>query len=302
MGKISVIIPTYNDSQHLTRAIDSVLRQTIDVHEIIVVDDASTEDISPILTQYDDDRIRVERHQTNRGGSAARNTGIKLATGDYLAFLDADDEWLESKLERQLDVLESRSDEWVAVHCDREYQLSLTSRLGYFLSAMIGVRTDPPKEGGEELIKDILLINLSTGASTLMVTKELTEAIGGFDPEFPRHQDWEFLIRVLQHGKLAYVDLPLVIKHGTGRPDASVHEEAKELLLTKFDNEVTTLEAKGHPIRLVQQIHLAKLYLEDGEFTSGYRRIPRWRLRLSDYLSLAWSFGLGIGTKSTQFG
>lgn len=302
MTTISVIIPTYNDSQHLSRAIDSALQQTIEVHEIIVVDDASTEDISPVLAQYDDDRIIVERHQTNRGGSAARNTGIKLATGDYLAFLDADDEWLESKLERQLEVLEALSAEWVAVHCAREYEFDPVQKIGLIISEIIDQSDKAtPKEGGEELIKEILLINLSTGASTLMVTQDVAEAIGGFDPAFPRHQDWEFLIRVLQHGKLAYVDRPLVVKHGTGRPDASVHEEAKQLLLTNFNNEISALEADGYPVRRVQQLHLAKLYFEDGEFIAGIRRIPRWRLRIPEYLSLVWSFALGIGTKIRRF-
>ncbi len=298
MSSVSVVIPTYNDSKHLSRAIDSVLKQTLDVNEIIVIDDASADNPEAVLERYDDDRLQFKRHDTNQGGSAARNTGIKIATGEYIAFLDADDEWLPPKLERQLKILESRADDWVAVHCDREYDFSFISKAGYVLSRAIGAtKRDPPKEGGEELVKEILLMNLSTGASTLVVKRDIVEKIGGFDPEFPRHQDWEFLIRVLQEGKLAHADEPLVIKHGTGRPSATVHNEAKELLLSKFSGKITRLEQNGYNVSTVQNQHLAKLYIEEGNFREGINHISIRSNSLVDFLSLAWSFLVGISDK-----
>lgn len=294
MSSVSVIIPTYNDSNKLPNAIESVLNQTQDISEIIIIDDASNESPHKIVEKYDRENIFFESHKENRGGSAARNTGIELATGDYIAFLDADDEWLPEKTERQLKILQSRSDEWVAVHCGRKFQLRWRSRLGYFLSKVVGTRREPPKEGGEELIKEILLQNLSTGASTLLVESKTVDEIGGFDSDFPRHQDWEFLIRILQQGKLAYVNEPLVVKHGTGRPSATVHEEAKKLLLNRFSEEISALEADGYDIKHTQNIHLTKLYIEEGQLQEGLKRLDLSRMSFSEVLSIMWSISIGI--------
>jgi glycosyltransferase involved in cell wall biosynthesis len=295
MADVSVVIPTYNDTSTLARAINSTLKQTVSVSEIIIVDDASTDDPYEVVDCYDDERIIFRSHDCNRGGSTARNTGIDIATGEYLAFLDADDEWRPEKTERQLDVLQTHRDDVIAVHCDREFQVGRRARLGYFLSRIVGTRATPPKEGGEELIKEILLLNLSTGSSTLMIESDTVNNIGGFDPAFPRHQDWEFLIRILKRGKLAYVEEPLVIRHGTGRPSADVHQEAKELLFSKFDQEIATLEAEGYPIRNTQNLHLAKLYLEEAHFGEGLRRLPWSDLFIPEILSILWSATIGIG-------
>lgn len=295
MSTVSAVIPTYNDAKTLNRAIESVIKQTFCVDEIIVVDDASEDNTRKIVEDYDDDRIQLITHEENQGGSAARNTGIKNATGEYVAFLDADDEWHRQKIEKQLNELKSKSDEWVAVHCGRKDNWTLTNQLGHSLSKVVGTRKrDPPVEGGEKLIKEVLLINFDTGASTLMVERETVENIGGYDADFPRHQDWEFLIRILQQGKLAYVNEPLVTKHSTGRPDAEVHAEAKKLLLDRLDEEVTALEAEGYDVTHTQALHLTKLYFEDGAFRTGWRRLSLSELSPPEILSVLWSVALGL--------
>src|SRR5688572_16958601 len=105
MANVSVIIPTHNRAQSVVTAIASVVRQTFQDLEIIVVDDASNDDTAEVLAQFRDKRIKVIRHQTNRGGAAARNTGIRHSTFDYIAFLDDDDEWLPEKLAKQMAAL-----------------------------------------------------------------------------------------------------------------------------------------------------------------------------------------------------
>ena len=292
---ISVIIPTYNDAETIPRAISSVLGQTVPVDEIIVVDDASEDNTGAVVRAFDHDRVQYVKHDQNQGGSAARNTGFEHSTGDYIAYLDADDEWLPQKLEKQLEVLESRTGDWVAAHCDRKRDVSLRSKIGFALSTIVGTKkSDPPKEGGDELIKEILTLNLSTGASTLLVERETVEAIGGFDPDFPRHQDWEFLIRVLQQGKLAYVDEPLVIKHGTGRPSIEVYEEGKKLLLTKFEDEVEDLEKQGYEVTYIQQLQLTKLYIAEGQLNRGFRRLDLDELNSRELLSVLWYIPEGL--------
>lgn len=103
-GRVSVIIPTYNRAQLLPRAIDSVLAQTVaDRCDIVVVDDGSTDDTPAVAARYGD-RIQYIR-QPNRGAAAARNTGIRASDGEFVAFLDTDDEWRPDKTERQLEAL-----------------------------------------------------------------------------------------------------------------------------------------------------------------------------------------------------
>src|SRR5690606_24200440 len=101
MISISVIIPCYNSSDTIARAITSVLNQTLAATEIIIVDDGSSDvnQTQDIIQQLDDRRIKLIKHQQNKNGSAARNTGIKAATGDIIALLDADDEWLPTHIE-----------------------------------------------------------------------------------------------------------------------------------------------------------------------------------------------------------
>ncbi|MEM9276814.1 MAG: glycosyltransferase family 2 protein, partial [Cyanobacteria bacterium P01_F01_bin.143] len=104
---VSVIVPTYNRSDLLSRAIASIVAQSYPHWEVIVVDDASQEDIAQAVEQIDDQRIRYVRHAVNLGGSEARNTGIRKAQGEFVAFIDSDDVWLPQKLQRQLEALES---------------------------------------------------------------------------------------------------------------------------------------------------------------------------------------------------
>src|SRR5437870_5691947 len=98
---VSVILPTFNRSGSLPAAISSVLNQSITNLELIVVDDASTEDIEGLVSDIRDDRLKYIRRAVNGGAAAARNTGLAAATGDYIAFQDSDDLWLPGKLETQ---------------------------------------------------------------------------------------------------------------------------------------------------------------------------------------------------------
>lgn len=99
---VSVIVPTYNRAAIVPRALQSIINQTYQNLEVIVVDDASSDNTQEVITGFHDPRIRYLRHDRNRGGSVARNTGIHAAHGEYLAFLDSDDEWLSEKLAIQI--------------------------------------------------------------------------------------------------------------------------------------------------------------------------------------------------------
>ena len=276
MPRVSVIIPTYNRADKLPRSIDSVLAQTLEDFELLVVDDGSTDETAAVVTGYDDPRVEYIPHEVNQGASAARNTGIDHAEGDYIALLDSDDEFMPRKLERQVELLDSRSDEWIAAYCgvdiafeDDDQPNPLRRWLVQFVASgreMGGV------EGGRELIGEVLSDRLHTSAgSTLLVDREVAEAIDGFDESFDWFQDPEFLIRVLEQGKLGFVDAPLVKRYASDNPSADTLAAADEYYLEAFSETVDRLEEQGYDILGAHHYLIAKHYLMDGDFRNGVR-------------------------------
>ena len=185
MATVSVIIPTHNRSDFLRRAIASVLNQTYQDFELIVVDDASTDNTAEAVAEFNDERIKLLRHDTNKGGSAARNTGILASECDYIALLDDDDEWLPEKLSRQMEVL-----------------LSSPPQVGCVYSGCVDVTTTgktigeyiPTKRG--DLSKDLVAENCVGGASSALLKRECVKKVGLFDESLPCSQDYDLWIRI----------------------------------------------------------------------------------------------------------
>ena len=301
MPRVSVIIPTYNRVDVLRRAIDSVLAQTEEDFELLVVDDGSTDDTQAFLKTYDDPRVRSICFGTNRGANVARNAGIEDANGTYVAFLDSDDEWHPQKLERQLALLDERSDDWVAAYCDFEIRVPGVSGRTQMLGARVisTVRSRRTTEGGEELMGEILADNVQPGAgSTLLVRTDVARRVGGFNEQLDRFQDPEFVLRILEEGKVAHVDKSLVIRHETGSPDASVVEGADDQYLSSFSNTVDRLEAEGYDIRGSHNLVLAKSHLEEGKFRHGVRYLRDASVPPSHVPGVVWSAGAGVRQRS----
>ncbi|MFC4551167.1 MULTISPECIES: glycosyltransferase family 2 protein [Halorussus] len=294
MTRVSVIVPTYDRADVLPRAIDSVLAQTVEDLELLVVDDASTDETPELVADYDD-RVTLLRHDENRGACAARNTGIEAAEGDYVAFLDSDDVWHEAKLERQLDRL-VQEDDWVAAYCD--YERELPGAGGTFeevVAALLGNEEDKHKEGGRELIGDVLADTLVTCAgSTLVVERAVAEEIGGFDVTLDRFQDPEFVVRVLEAGKLAYVDETLVTLYGTGSPAPEVIRRADEQYLAKHADLIEEFEERGHDVRATHDLLLAKEFYADGKPLAGTRHLRSASVEPSQYPGVAWAAVSGL--------
>ncbi len=290
MPTVSVVIPTYDRADVLGRTIDSVLAQTHDDFELLVVDDASTDDTAAVVARREDPRLRRIAHGTNRGAPAARNTGIEHATGEYVAFLDSDDAWRPRKLARQLERLDGKDDGWVAAYCDVErvhegVAGALEGRLADRLYPDGGERV----EGGEELVADVLCDDLHTSAgSTLLVERAVAERIGGFDESFERFQDPEFLIRVLREGKLAHVPEPLVERHESGDPPAPDVEAADEHYLETFASTVERLEQAGRNVTGRHALIRAKAHLRDGNLLRGLRTLPGADVAPRQYPGLVW--------------
>lgn len=292
---VSVVIPTYNDGDTLHRAIDSVFSQTYKNIEITVVDDGSIDNTDKKMTEYEG--LKYIKHEKNRGGSAARNTGIERSSGEYVAFLDADDEWLPEKIERQVTRLESRSEEWIAAYCDKVSIDSKRSKIEDIASRLI-FGEDGIIEGDKKLIPRIFMMEIGLGSSTLLVKKNIVDQIGGFDTDFRRHQDLEFVIRLLRHGKMAYVNEKLVKKYGSNKPSPEIMEGVKEEFISKFSEDISELEQEGYPITDRHMLQLTSDYLQEGRFKDGYKHLTKSHLTNPEFMiRLYWSFWIGVMEK-----
>ncbi|RYD56671.1 MAG: glycosyltransferase family 2 protein [Sphingobacteriales bacterium] len=202
---VSVIIPTYNRAHLMPRCIGSVLSQTYSNCEIIVVDDASSDDTAGAMKQYaDSPTVKYIRVLENKGACNARNVGIADAKGEYITFLDSDDEYLPDKVACQVAQFEkNKGNNVVVVSCGRE-----DARDGQVYFTWI------PKFKGN--IMEHLLNKDRVGAGTpfLMVKKEtLVRNNVFFDPQMPAGQDWDFLVRLCQFGEFDFVPQVLVRVH-----------------------------------------------------------------------------------------
>lgn len=204
---VSVIIPTYNRGYCIERSINSVLNQTWSNLEVLVVDDASTDNTFEIVKEVNDSRVRYFRIQNNMGANHARNEGIKNAKGNYIAFNDSDDEWLPEKLEKQMQLMKLQEkiegDNIGAVYC---IMTKYSNGRIYQIAPML-------EEVGEHGIGNIYKYmqgNMFISTQTLVFRKKVLEKVGGFNEDLERLQDWELLLRVAQKYKFFLVQENLV--------------------------------------------------------------------------------------------
>lgn len=181
---VSVIIPNYNRTTTLQRAIRSVLVQTYNKFEVIVVDDCSPKDPQPYLNELKDDRIKLVRHAENLHGGAARNTGVKEASGQFIAFLDSDDEWLPDHLAQRVAQMSKNP------NCQGIYGALQIYRDGK-KAEKTPVR---PLKEGEEMLDYLLSGRCKAQTSTLFFRKSAFEKVK-FNPSLFQHQDYELNIR-----------------------------------------------------------------------------------------------------------
>lgn len=199
---VSVVVPTYNRKVALARALRSVLAQTWSDWELIVVDDASTDETEAVARSFDDGRLVYVRHSRNSGGGAARNTGIRGAHGKYVAFLDSDDEWFPEKLAHDIEAFATPGDRVGLVYCGKE----LVDGDGNVL-----LRRIPAIQG--DVYRQLLAHDFIGSCSRVAVHKDILEATGGFDDSLPSGQDWDMWLRAAKLAKVACVPECLVKRH-----------------------------------------------------------------------------------------
>ena len=199
--KVSAVIPTYNAAPYIAQSVDSVLAQTFAPCEIIVVDDGSTDDTARVLAPYGE-KIKYI-YQKNQGEPAARNTGIRAATGDYIAFLDADDLWVPEKLELQM--------QYVAAHpeCAMVYTDMMTFDQHGIVDPSVKVRFNITFPSGN--IFRALFYETLFGSGSVVFRKSCVDTIGYFDESFLIGSDYEMWLRMARHFQIGFVDKPLLM-------------------------------------------------------------------------------------------
>jgi glycosyltransferase involved in cell wall biosynthesis len=205
MAKVSVVVPAYNYANYLPEAIQSVLHQTFDDFELLIVDDGSTDNTRRATQPFLRDHRMKYLYQENRGLAATRNRGVKSTDGELVAFLDADDVWLEQKLEKQVAIMDSEPD------------VGLVYTDIHFINDQGRILTDRQwaQRRKETMFEDLLFNNVVTGsASSSMVRRECFHSVGLFDESLKSLEDLDLWLRIARHYRLERVDERLTkIRH-----------------------------------------------------------------------------------------
>lgn len=198
--KISVIIPSYNRAKLLARALDSVLQQTRPVDEIVVVDDGSTDETRALL----EEQYPMVNYffQSNRGVSAARNTGIEQSSGNWIALLDSDDSWAKTKLEEQCQ----------AISAMPEYRICHTEEIWIRNGVRVNQMQKHKKYGGQIFQKCLPLCVISP--SSVLIARSVFRQAGLFDESYRACEDYELWLRLCASRPVLFVETPLTNKYG----------------------------------------------------------------------------------------
>ena len=248
---VSVVIPAYNRAATIGAAIGSVLRQTWEDFELVVVDDGSTDGTVAAARKVADPRLRVVAAPRNLGAAGARNLGVREARGAWIAFQDSDDEWLPEKLAKQMARL-AADPGFVAAYCGLLTVGALDARPGE--RTTIRYRPDPsvgPVEG--DILEPLLMGNMIS-TQTLVVRRDVFLALGSFDEAVTPIEDWDFALRLARRGRVAFVDEPLV--HQRFSPDSITRgtrrrTESRARLVAK-----NMALFAGRPPRLARQYYI----------------------------------------------
>ncbi len=264
---IAVVMPAYNAAATIHEAIRSALDQTVAPLEVIVIDDGSTDDTATLIRSFGDP---VRYFRTPQGGPArARNLGVREARGTHIAFLDADDVWLPTKLARQLELLREAPD-LVLVYSG----VSLIDEAGTVFRTVASTRACSGRHAA-----DVLRIKNCIQVSTVVAPRSELMAAGLFDPDLPSCENWDLWIRLAARGEVGYVDTPLVhyrMREGSRIRDVDTMRAARLEVLSRNHG-----EHRGPLWRRA----LALAYLDSG---IGYLEMGRRQSAAADLLHSLW--------------
>lgn len=239
---ISVIIPTYGSPKLLDAAIESVINQTYQYWELIIVDDNNPETEARKMTEdlvsnylKSDSRVKYIKHECNQNGAVARNTGFAVAKGKYISLLDSDDEYMPERLQKCYDVMEQASLKIGGVYTGCEFRRLGSTYLKY-----------KKVKDGNFLVDTLACKFMFCTGSNIFVRKSLVDELNGFDGAFLRHQDYEFLVRLFEKYSLVSIPELLVVKNNDNLnlPDLEKQIAIKKQYLEKFKYIIDKLSQK----------------------------------------------------------
>ena len=235
---VSVILPTYNRARLVSRSINSVLKQTYNNFELIIIDDGSTDNTKQIINSFNDNRIVYLKHNHNKHASAARNTGIAKSKGELIAFLDDDDQWLPKKLEKQISIIQKLPPKVGLIYC----------WMDYYNNEKLIHKHRPKLQGS--VFPMVLDQQRIGGCPTLLIRKEILINMGGFDITIRRGNDGDLIRRICKKYDVDFVPEVLVkvnVGHGYSSIGSSSKESIKNAIygqkvkLKKFGSELESL-------------------------------------------------------------
>lgn len=195
---VSVVIPVYNREGTIVQCLKSVLNQTYKNIEVLVIDDGSTDNSAMLVNGFNDKRIRLISYSDNKGANYARNCGIGMCKGKYIAFQDSDDIWAENKLESQINFMKEKG-----------FEASFSPY--YIIETQEIIPTNYKELSADcRKVKQKLTLGNVIGTPTLIVSRKVIGQVGVFDDEMPRLQDYEYVIRIVKKYEIGCFDKPLV--------------------------------------------------------------------------------------------
>ncbi|MCK4918258.1 MAG: glycosyltransferase family 2 protein [Candidatus Pacebacteria bacterium] len=276
---ISIIIPTYNRPELLRRAIKSVLNQTFQRFEIIVVDDGLVERANKIIKEIDDLRVVYIQHKENRGASAARNTGNEKARGEFVTFLDDDDEFYPEKLKKQLEIMKKFGKQIDYTFCLADIYSQQTGDFSYTQKYDL-------EEGTGSFFEEALSMNMAVATPSIFCKREKALEIGVFDVTFPNAEDRDFFIRLSKNSKGFFLNQSLVKVNFSDSEKVRLSGnlefriKGREKLLEKYNYDLT----KRPKVLAKHLLLLAFLCQKNNDFKKANDLFFRgWKLNKRDF-------------------
>jgi glycosyltransferase involved in cell wall biosynthesis len=264
MPEISIIIPAYNAERTIEETIQSVQQQTFQDFELIVIDDGSNDRTKELVQNIQDERLQIFSYE-NGGLPVARNRGISHASGEFVAFLDADDLWTPDKLELQLAVLKQHPEAGVAYSWTYFMDVNAQKARSFLPS--------PQYAFAGNVYAQLLVSDFIHSGSNTLIRKQAIEAVGGFDPALKSCEDWDYWLRIAASWHFVVVPKYQIMYRRTSGAMSSKVEVMKASALVAMDKayKAAPPELQYLKVQTLTGFHkyCAGQYLEHGTDTSG---------------------------------